>query len=67
MLEAQGAAMATPLAEVVEVATPVLGEEELTLGGAVVVTMIVTKKVTMFILLDLVTKKTIFRLADLYL
>ena len=39
MLEAQGAAMATPLAEVVEVATPVLGEEELTLGGAVVVTL----------------------------
>ena len=67
MLEAQGAAMATPLAEVVEVATPVLGEEELTLGGAVVVTMIVTKKVTMFILLDLATKKTIFRLTDLYL
>ena len=67
MLEAQGAAMATPLAEVVEVATPVLGEEELTLGGAVVVTMIVTKKVTMFIFLDLATKKTIFRLADLYL
>ena len=30
-------------------------------------TMIVTKKVTMFIFLDLATKKTIFRLADLYL